>query len=180
MIGPEMTETWWSALLREQQASGFADFTGADGTVVVPVSDRLITRILAGRIPASAPVREVVVRALANNLVEARVRLAKPAILPAITIRLLIARQPQLPDSPVLVLNVVSQGLAAVAGPVMRFLDMLPTWIRMDGDRLFVDLRALLAQHGAAAVLDYLSDLQLTTTEGRFVIRARATLPPQR
>lgn len=173
-----MNEPWWRTLLREQQGSGFADFAGAAAAVTLPVSDRLVTRIVASRLPRSVPVREVMVKAEANNTFSVGLRLAKPSFLPPLTLRFVIVRQPVLPDSPLLVLGLASQGLAALAGPLVRFFSALPPWIRLDNDRAIVDVGALLQQQGVSDVLRHLTHLELTTAPGVFIVHARGGVPP--
>jgi hypothetical protein len=172
-----MNEPWWVNLLREQEAAQFADVAGAHLAITLPVTDRLVTRLISSRLPASLPIKELDVRAAAGNQIAVRVRLLRPAFLPAFTIGLIIERQPLLPSSPVLVLRIGLDAMGALAGMAMRFLQVLPPGLRMDGDRLYVDLATCLARYGAAEVLEYLTSFELTTTEGRFVVNARAVLP---
>ena len=101
-------EPWWVTLLRQQQSDNFPDLAGAEASATIPISDRLITRAIAERLSPSAPIREVEVRAHADNQLTVRVRLAGPAILPPLQLRLAIEQQPDLPMSPVLVLGIVS------------------------------------------------------------------------
>jgi len=170
-------QPWWAALLREQQAAGFPDLQGADGWFRLPISDRLLTRVVLSRIPASAPISEFDLIAEDANQVSVRVRLAKPSFLPPFRIRFAIEQQPALPHSPVLVLRMMSQGIAALAGPAMRFFQALPPEVRMIGDRIHVDIAALLGRHGAGQVLDFLSQLEVTTEQGRVIVAARGRLP---
>ena len=101
------------------------------------------------------------------------VRLARLAFLPAIRIRFAIERQPDLPASPILVLRMVLEGVAALASPALRFLEVLPPGVRLDHDRLHVDLATLLAQYGAADALSYLTALEVTTAAGRVIVSGR-------
>ena len=171
-----MPEPWWIDLLRQQRAAGFADLAGGQGTLVLPVDDRLLSRLIASRIPPSWPVKELTLRAAAGNQLVVRLKLTK-AFLPTFTLRLMIERQPVLPASPVLVLRIVSDGVAALAGTLMRFLPPLPPGLRLNGDLLSINLATLLDQYGAGEALAYLTLLELTTTEGRLVVSARAAVP---
>ena len=130
-------------LLREQQQTGYADVAGALASVTLPLSDRLVSRLVADAMPPGAPVRELDLRASAGNRFSVRVRLARPAFLPPITIHLQIIGQPQFPSDPVFRLRLLSSGLLSFAGAAMRFLDALPPGIGMDGDIIAVNLRAL-------------------------------------
>jgi hypothetical protein len=170
-------DDWGVTLLRELQSDGFADLTGAHGTIVLPVSDRLISRIVALRLPASAPVREVQLTAHAGDRITVRVRLARPAFLPSIQMTLAIAQQPDLPTSPVLALAIESQAMAGLAAMAVRFVDVLPAGVRFDGRRFIIDLKTLLEQRNAAWVLTCLTELKVTTTDRRVVVKARGLLP---
>src|ERR1700730_2338955 len=103
----------WLALLREQQSTHFADLAGAHAAFTIPVSERLLNRIIAGRLPRSAPLSEHQLHPEEGNHVTVSVKLAKFAFLPAVRVRFAIERQPDLPSSPVLVLRI--EGKAALA-----------------------------------------------------------------
>jgi hypothetical protein len=170
-------DTWWVTLLRAQQSDGFADLAGADVSMTLPVSDRLLSTLIAQRLPRSAPIRDFDLIAHAGDEIAVRVRLAKPAFLPAIQVRLAIVQQAVLPHAPTIVLEMVSQGMAALAGNALRFVDALPPGVRFDGRRIFVDLAEILRRQNAAELLTYLTDLQVTTTEHRLIVRARLRVP---
>jgi hypothetical protein len=78
----------------------------------------------------------------------------------------------------VLVLRVIKEGVAALAAPLLQFVDALPPFLRFDGERLLVDLRLLARQHGAEQWLQFLRTLQLTTEPGRVIVAAQGALPP--
>ena len=173
-------EPWWVALLREQASGGFPDMAGAEAAVTLPISDRLISRLIAQRLPPSAPIRELEVRAHQGDQISVRMRLSKSAFLPPVQIRLAIEQQPQLPAAPTLVIGIVSQGLASLALNALKFVDVLPPGISFDGQRFVVDLRTLLDRYGTGWVLAYLTDLKITTADGRIVVRAEGELPGRR
>jgi hypothetical protein len=172
-----VSQPWWAALLREQHAAGFPDVEGAEGSLRLPVSDRFLNRLIAQRIPPAGPIGQVDVQAEAGNQLKVRVRLARPSFLPAFTVRLRIERQPQLPDSPVIGFRLLSEGLAALAGPAMRFFEVLPKGIYLAGDLLTVDLATLVEQQGAGEAFRHIRHLELTTEPGRLIVSARAALP---
>jgi hypothetical protein len=171
-------DPWWMDLLREQQNQRFADLAGAEASITLPISDRLITRAIAERIPPSAPIRDIDLSAERGNLLTIRIRLAKPPFVPPIQLRLVIEQQPALPESPIVALAFVSRGVAVLAAPVLRLLDVLPAGVRYDGRRFVVDLATILADRGVADALAFLTDLTITTDERRIVVRARGALPP--
>jgi hypothetical protein len=153
---------------------------GAEAAATLPISDRLISRVIAQRLPPWAPIRELEVRAHQGDQISVRMRLSKSAILPPVQIRLAIEQQPQLPAAPTLVVGIVSQGLASLAVNALKFVDVLPPGISFDGRRFVVDLRTLLDRYGTGWVLAYLTDLKITTADGRIVVRAWGALPGRR
>jgi hypothetical protein len=173
-------EPWWTSLLREQQATDFADLAGATASLTLPLSDRFVSRLIANHLPASSPVSEVEVYAEAGNQILLRVRVARLSFIPRVRVKLLIERQPVLPSSPVIVFRILSEGLAALAGTALHFLKVLPPGVHLDGDRLHVNIAQLLDKYGLADVVTYLRHLEVTTAERRIVLVARAAVPPSR
>jgi len=160
------------------RASGFAGLEGAEAAVVLPISDRLLTEVIRTAFPAVSQLREFEVKAAAGNLITVWIRLGSPAFLPGFRIRLQVESQPQLPSTPVLVLRLLSRGLAALAGPAASFLDALPKGIALDGDRLSVNVAVLLERYGATDAIRYLRVAQLATGDGLVLVTLRAALPP--
>jgi hypothetical protein len=170
---------WLLDLVREQRATGFADFAGARASATIPVSDRLATRLIAASLPDQSAVRDVEVRASAGNTITVSLRLARPAILPRLEIPLHIEQQPRLPDDPTFVFRVaLPRGVTAVAGPALRIFDFLPPGVRMRDDRLIVDLRTVLQRYEAADTLAYVDHLELATVDRAILVRIDARLPP--
>ena len=165
-------------LLRRQRASGFSDVAGATASATIPISDRLVTTLVNEGIPPTAPVRELDLRAHDGNRFTVRVRLSRPAFMPPISVNLLIEQQPQLPENPLLILRLASGGLMSLAGSAIRFLNVLPPGISMDGDRIIVNLRMLLNERGVGEVLGCVEYLEVLAEEGRFVIDVRGSVPP--
>jgi hypothetical protein len=163
-------------LFRRQQASGFEDLRGAEASLTVPVSERLLNEAIAQSLPASAPVRELHVRPQAGDRFAVRVRLGSSPWLPAINLGLVIDRQPDLPSSPVLVLRLEASGLSALAGAALRFLNALPPGIRMEADRTFVDVATLLDAGGLGGYLTHVNELRVNTVDGAVVIFIRGRL----
>jgi hypothetical protein len=171
-------EPWWIVLLRQQQKAQFADLGGSEASLRIPISDRLLTRLILSRLPSSIPIKELDLRASVGNQLAVRLKLTRPVFLPALTIRLVIDQQPVLPASPVLVLRVVSQGMAAMGNTALRFLQGLPAGLQFEGDRLSVNLATLLERYGGEAALEYFTSLEVSTDERHLIISARAAIPP--
>jgi hypothetical protein len=167
---------WWIMLLAEQRAAKFDAFSGATASLVVPVSDRLIANVALRQLPDS--IRELDIEAQSGNQLTVALRLRKPAWFPRLNIKLAIDRQPRLPDEPVLVLRLLSHGaLAGLAGPAAKFLNVVPSWVEIDGDLLRVDLAELLREYGAADALAYVRRLNVTTRQGSMVLAVDAQIP---
>lgn len=166
-------ETWWIALLREQLRDDFADLKGASASITVPLSDRLVSRLLTERLPASARVRKLDMRAHPGDELTLRVQIG---LLPAVTMRFAIVQQPQPPRSSVLGLAVVSRGLASLAMRAVQLVDGLPDGVHYDGQRLDIDLEAVLARGDASRLLRQLTRLTVTTADGSIIIHAQGAL----
>lgn len=158
-------------LFADQERQGFTDLSGSEGWAVLRVSEALLNTILTDQLRASASIREMHVTPRAGDKLGVRLVLAKPSFLPPVSFDVVIDKQPSLPDDPVLGLTLSGLGgLLRLAGPIAGFLHRLPPGVRMDGERVFVDLRAALAPHGLTTVLNYLKDVAVRTEEGRLVV----------
>ena len=103
--------------------------------------------------------------------------MAKPSFLPAITLEVIITKQPSLPDDPVLTLTLSGLGgLLRFAGPAAGFLNVLPPGVRIEADRVFVDLRAVLAPHGLTSAVNYVEEVRVTTEEGHVLVWFKARI----
>jgi len=165
-----------AGFLKRQVESGFADLRGAEAAFTVPVSDRLLNEIITQALPSSGRVRDVECRARAGNRFAVRAKIGGASFLPPINLTVSIDRQPELPASPVLVLRLEMGGLLSLAGPALRFFDALPPGIRIQDDRLYVDVAQLLEQRGLSGVLNHLEQLQINTAEGATILSLRARI----
>ncbi len=165
-----------AGLLKRQVESGFEDLRGAEAAFTVPVSDRLLNEIVTQALPSSGRVRDVEVRARAGNRFAVRAKIGGASFLPPINLTVSIDRQPELPASPVLVLRLEMGGLLSLAGPALRFFDALPPGIRIQDDRLYVDVAQLLEQRGLSGFLNHLEQLQINTAEGATILSLRARI----
>jgi hypothetical protein len=169
-------QPWWITLVGRQRAAQFEAISGTTASLVVPVSDRLISDVLFHQLSGS--IRELDIEAQSENRLTVALRLQRPAWLPLLNIKLVIDQQPRLPDAPVLVLRLLSPGpLAALAGPAAKFLTAVPSWLAIDGDLLRVDLAELLREYDAADALVYIRRLNMTTRKGAIVLAVDAEIP---
>lgn len=166
------------AVLAAQLASRFGGLSGSDAQATLRISDRLLNQSIAAALPPNGPVRSAVVQSLKGNRLDAIVTLTRPAFLPPLHLHLAIERGFILPQEPVLVLRITggAGGLLRFAAPMLGS-SKLPSGVRLDGDRLFVDVRAALAARGQAEMLDFVRDLQFTTEESTLVVRIAAAVP---
>src|SRR5688572_25675788 len=136
-----------------------------------------MSRLVAERLTADVPIRDFDLSAHDGDLMRIRIRLAKPAFLPPIQIRLAIERQLELPTNPTLVLKVASQGVASLAAIALPFVDELPAGVQYTEGRFIINVRTILERQNAADVLNYLTEVKVTTAEHHVIVRARARLP---
>ena len=163
-------------LFLRQQASGFQDLRGASGSLTLPISARLLNEAIAESLPRTAPIRDLEVKPLNGDRFGVRFRIGTSAFLPPIGLTLSIEQQPVFPDTPVLVLKMERSGLLTLAGPALRFLDALPPGVRVEHDRIYVDIRRLLEVRGAAQYLQYVNTLNVNTLDGSVVVSIRASI----
>jgi len=156
------------ALLKDQERNGFAGLAGSDGHLALKVSEPLLNTILTEQLRGSTAIRELRVSPRAGNRLAVRLSLVKPSFLPAISLDVTIDKQPSLPDDPVL--GATLSGLGGLMRFAGGFVKSLPPGVRMEGERVFIDLRAALAPHGLTPVLNYLKDVAVGTEEGRLVL----------
>ena len=159
-----------SDILDDLQRSGFRDLAGAHGAAHVPVSRELLNRIVAQAVEGHRAVRRVEIQPRPGDRFDVIVTPAW-ALVPPLTIALVVDRQPEFPGSPILVLRwSFAAGLDAIAAQFTSALnDRLPAGVRLDYDRVLVDIAALGARYAPQA-LPYVAALRLRTVEDRAVI----------
>ena len=112
-------------------------------------------------------------------------RLRQAAFLPVFRIRSRIEQQPRMPQAPVLVLRLLSQGLLSILRPALRVVDVLPDGITLDGDHLVVPIdriaHRLMAgrplQRAVQDMFGYLTLLEVHALPQRFVFTVRGGFP---
>jgi hypothetical protein len=166
-------------LIAREQAANFPGLSGSEIQGTLRISADLLNEAIAANLAAAAPLRELTVQPRGGNRLDVRVKLAKPAFLPTLSLTLLIEHQPQLPADPVLVMKLSgAAGIIGLAAPAITSFGVLPPGVRLDGDRVLIDLRTLLQRYGQAALLDHAEQLQVTTEEGRLVLCFHARVRP--
>jgi hypothetical protein len=159
-----------------QLETGFADLRGADATLTVPVSERLLNEIVAETLPRSGAVRELQIRPQSGDRFQIRARVGSSALIPPIRLNLVIDRQPDLPSSAMFVLRLEATGIMVLAGPVLRLMNALPEGVLFKDDRIHIDLRTLLQRHRLDQYLEYVHELRIHTVEGAVVLTVRGRI----
>ena len=122
------------------------------------------------------PVRELRVHPEAGDAFAVRVS-PRSGLLPSLTVKLTIHRQPSMPDAPVLVLRLATLGgLFGIAAAALPIAQMLPPGVRLDGEYVHVDLAAIATQQGFADVLPFVRALRVTTEPGRAILHLDAAV----
>jgi hypothetical protein len=168
--------SWWTTLLLEQERLRFADVAGASAAIRLPLSDRLLSRILQN-LASDWPVRMLDVHALGSNELVVHFRLKRPAILPSFGLRFRIERQAELPASPVVVLRLIQRGIGMLAGPLLRVLGRLPNGVDYRDDFIVIDLRSLASRYHLDTGLTFVNQLEFATSPGYVVISANVAVP---
>jgi hypothetical protein len=159
------------AILTRQQAAGFPGLSGSDVRATLRVRQALINEAVDAYAASASAVRDLRVTPRASNRLQVQLKLAKASFLPSLSVTLVIEKQPELPHDPVLGLHITGVGgMMRLAGPAIASFGVLPPGVRLDGDRLLVDIRAVLTQHGQAQLLDYAEQLQVMTEDGALVL----------
>jgi hypothetical protein len=158
-------------ILHQLESNSFRDVAGGQVSGTLPLSERLLNELVAASLPPNGRVKEATIRPQPGNRFSVRVKLAGAAFLPAVTMTMAIERQPELPSSPQLVLRMSGlPGLMSFAGAAFNINEMMPPGVQVDGDRVVVDLAAMLARYGLREWLRYARRLQVTTDEGRLTV----------
>ena len=161
------------ALIARQRAAGFAGLTGSEAHAVIRVSADLLDEAVRLFASSARAIREIGMRPRAGNSIDVRLKLAQ-TFLPTLNLTLTIEQQPRLPAQPELILRIIGAGgMLRFAGPAIASFGSLPPGMRLDGDRLFVNLRELLTHHGQSELLNYAEQLEVVTEEGTLIVLAQ-------
>ena len=167
-----------SQLLAHLKSSAFRDIAGSRVKARVPVSRSLLNRVVADALRGTtAPVRSVDIRPRAGDELELLITLSWPFV-PPVKLTFIVERQPQFPASPELVLRWSLLGaVGAIASRLLASLDRLPAGVRLDRDRLVLDIPTLAGPERAAMLLPVVRSLELHTLDDRVVVDLELEIP---
>ena len=153
----------------------FEHLAGARVSGELPITEPVINRAIAEQLAgASGPVAGVHVRAHDGDALAIDLALRGVPMISAVPVTARIDQQPRMPDAPVLGLQWSLAGLGAlarIAAPFVAKIRTLPPGIRIDGDRVLLDIGELLRRQGLGEFLRYVSHLEVHAQEGRIVVR---------
>jgi hypothetical protein len=158
-----------TGMVARLRASGFAEVRGARASLSIPVSEPILNELITAALPAGGPLRDLHVRPLAGNRLAVRARASRLDFLPPLTISLQIEGQPRLPDTPLVVRILSMPGLLSVAGSMLSA-GSLPPGIRLERERVLVDVRQLLEGRGFGEIVPLIERLQVSSEEGRLLV----------
>ena len=157
-----------------------SDLSGAALSGEIPLTDAVVNRFIAAQLARrTAPIASVEVSAQDGDAFGAVV-VANARFVPPIRILAHVERQPELPHDPVLWLRWSLPGmnaLAMFAAPALSFFKALPAGVRMDGERIGIDVREILVSRGIGELAGYLRGLRVHTRPGRFIVQFDAKSP---
>jgi hypothetical protein len=146
------------------------DVAGTRISGELPISNALVNRLIAEALKGrDLPVSAVLFEAQDADRMLVHLNLRGP--LPSVKLALRIDQQPQ-PDNPVLSMRWSLPGLGALgafATPALAFFKALPPGIRVEGDRILVNIKDVVTQRGFGEYLNYLRSLQVHAVGGRLL-----------
>ena len=161
-------------ILQHLLATGFGDIAGTRVFATIPITESLLNQLIRETMPPDLPVRDVSIRPEDGNVLSVRLT-PRAMLIPAITLKVNIERQPDIPTSPVLVLRLATMpGILGLAGAALPLERMLPPGVRMQGEVIMVDLQAMARQHGFEGYFHHLRQLRVTTDRGRVLVTVEA------
>jgi hypothetical protein len=159
------------------------ELAGATVGGEIPLPESLINRVIAQQLATrAAPVKAVRVQPHDGERLTMTIATAS-RLMPGVRIDARIEQQPEFPRPAILGLrwSVPGMGpLALLAAPALAFFKALPPGIRVEGDRLLIDVGELLWSHGYGELLDFITRLSVITREGAILARFEIRIPPLR
>ena len=146
---------------------------------VVPVSERLLNQVVGSALPPTLPVRDLHISPQRGDRLIVRARLARVDFLPPVNITVVIERQPELPDGPLVLRMMTFPGLISLIGAALPIATMLPPGVRIERDRIFVDVRAVAERQGFGDLLPLFAGLRVTTDDGKLILEVEVGVAPR-
>jgi hypothetical protein len=151
------------------------DISGSTVTGEVPIADSLINRFIADALAVrQAPVTAVQLESRDEGRLLAHVTLRGPKFIPPVTVAIYVEEQAQFPDTPVVVLrwSLPKLGfLGNMAAPFISQLKSLPPGVRIEGERVLVDVAEMLRARGLGETVRYIRRLDIGARIGQVVVR---------
>ena len=167
--------------LRGLLGARFEELTGGHLTGELPLTDTLVNRVIADRLGSSTHVTAAHVHARDGDALDVHLTLRGVPLVSSVPVRLRITRQPVLPAAPALEMEWSVAGLgslARIAGPFITRMATLPPGVRIDRDRIAVNLEDVLEAQGLGDVLRLITRLEVHTRDGRILLRFELAGPP--
>jgi hypothetical protein len=172
-----------ATIVRERLGIELAELAGTTVSGEIPLSNAVVNRVIAERLAGrQLPVSSVHVEAREGDVIVAHVT-PRARFVPPIRIDTRIETQPDFPGHPVLWLRWSIPGaglLALVAAPALAFFKALPPGIRVDGDRIAVDVRELLHARGHGEILPLVRGVRVHTRESVIAVQFDLHVPAAR
>ena len=146
------------------------------GTAVsgeIPVPESLVNRLIAERLASNAQIASLHVEPQPDDSALIRV-VPRTRLVPPLTVSARIERQAEFPNDPRLLIrwSLPAAGpLALLAGPVLSYFKRMPPGVRLDGDRVVIDLREVLGSRGLEDVVGLIRSLAVHTQPGGFLLK---------
>jgi hypothetical protein len=168
---------------RVRQALGIdvADFSGSSLAGEIPFTDAWVNRVVADRLAASqGPVAAAEIHAHQAQQLTALLSMRGPRLIPSVKVAAVIEEQPQFPHQTTLGLRWSLPGmgpLALLAAPALSYFRALPRGVRVDGDRVTLDIGELLRERGLGDLIGYVTALRVTTRSGAVLVQFQLHVP---
>jgi hypothetical protein len=176
-----VTEAALVELLRTTLGIELHELAGSLLAGEVPLRADVVNRLIARQLAqAHGPISSVTLEPRELQQVNVALSLKAPKFLPTLKLELHIEQQPAFPTAPVLGLrwSMPAMGpLAMMAAPVIASFKSLPPGIRLDGERIWVDLGEILRAKGLGDLIRYVANVRVTTRHGSFVIEFALRIP---
>jgi hypothetical protein len=159
--------------VRERLGIDLREFAGAKVSGEIPLSEDFVNRLLAERLADHPQISAARIQPHEGDVVAIQL-VPRVRMIPPLRIMARIERQPDFPRDPTLLLrwSMPAAGpLALFAAPILSYFKAMPSGIRLEGDRITVDVRELLRTRGLADVAGFIRALAIHTRPGGFVAR---------